>query len=221
MPCGATVARCAPSGHLHRGFRAPHSWLVTRPPNPWLASRTRDGDSYDESYERRAAAGEDVHGEANFVMRYAPASVLDAGCGTGRIARELARRGVRTVGVDLDPVMLATALRKAPELEWHNADLETVTLADQFDLVLMAGNVMIFLTPGTEAAVLANMARHLNFGGLLVAGFQLQPQKLTLARYDELAAEAGLRLAERYSTWDGDPFLPGGTYAVSVHRLAE
>jgi 2-polyprenyl-3-methyl-5-hydroxy-6-metoxy-1,4-benzoquinol methylase len=52
--------------------------------------------------------------------------VLDAGCGTGRIARELARRGLAVVGVDLDDVMLATARRKAPDIEWHTADLATV-----------------------------------------------------------------------------------------------
>ena len=72
------------------------------------------GDAYDATYERRAAAGENVHGEADFVERFAPASVLDAGCGTGRVGRELARRGRDVVGVDLDPAMLATARQKAP-----------------------------------------------------------------------------------------------------------
>jgi hypothetical protein len=84
----------------------------------------------------------------------------------------------------------------------------------------MAGNVMIFLTPGSEGAVLANMASHLEPGGLLVAGFQLGPGKLSLARYDELAAAAGLVLAERFATWDRDPWVEGGGYAASVHRKA-
>ena len=34
-----------------------------------------------------------------FVQRFAPTTVLDAGCGTGRVARELGRRGVLAVGV--------------------------------------------------------------------------------------------------------------------------
>lgn len=101
---------------------------MARPFNPWLATRSRDGDAYDEPYERRTAAGEDVHGEANFVSGYDVKSVLDAGCGTGRVARELARRGLDVVGVDLDPVMLATGQRKVPEIEWHVADLETIDL---------------------------------------------------------------------------------------------
>jgi 2-polyprenyl-3-methyl-5-hydroxy-6-metoxy-1,4-benzoquinol methylase len=91
---------------------------LTGESNRWLQDRTVSGDAYDARYERRAAAGEDVHGEAEFVLRFAPASVLDAGCGTGRVGRELARRGIDVVGVDIDPEMLDTArgawLRLAP-----------------------------------------------------------------------------------------------------------
>jgi hypothetical protein len=77
---------------------------------------------------------------------------------------------------------------------------------------------MIFVTPGTEGAVLANLARHLAPGGRIVAGFQLQPGRLSLGRYDELAAAAGLALEERWATWDCEPWVAGGGYAVSVHR---
>jgi SAM-dependent methyltransferase len=189
-------------------------------PNPWLRSRRVSGDEYDTPYERRATAGENVHGEADFVMRLAPRSVLDAGCGTGRIARELARRGVETVGVDLDEGMLSTARRKAPALEWHHADLAAIDLGRVFDVVLAAGNVMIFLTPGSESAVVANLARHLAPDGALVAGFSLRPGQLGVEEYDRLAASAGLSLVERWSTWDRDPWNPGDDYQVSVHRRA-
>ena len=186
--------------------------------NRWLQNRSVSGEVYDATYERRAAAGENVHGEADFVERFAPASVLDAGCGTGRVGRELARRGLDVVGVDLDPAMLATARRKAPSGDWRLADLATVDLARSFDAVVMAGNVMIFLTPGSEPAVVANMARHLPPGGLLIAGFQIMPGRLTVERYDEIAGLAGLALAERWSTWDRDAWDAGHGYAVSVHR---
>ena len=179
------------------------------------------GDAYDARYDRLAAAGENVHGEADFVMRFTPGSVLDAGCGTGRVARELARRGVGVVGVDLDEDMLATARRRSPELSWIRADLATAALGRAFDVVVAAGNVMILLTPGSEPAVIANMARHLRPGGLLIAGFQARPEHLTVAEYDRLAADAGLTLAERYSTWDRDPWHPGSGYTLSVHRLLE
>ena len=186
--------------------------------NPWLRMARASGDEYDESYERREAAGENVHGEADFVMRFSPATVLDAGCGTGRIARELARRGVDIVGVDLDDTMLSTARRKAPALAWHCADLASIDLGRTFDAILLAGNVMIFLTPGTENDVLSNLARHLAPGGRLIAGFSLRPGQLTAVDHDRLAIAAGLSLAERWSTWDRQPWDAAGDYQLSVHQ---
>jgi SAM-dependent methyltransferase len=173
-----------------------------------------------------AATGKDMHGEATFVEALGVRSVLDGGCGTGRVAIELARRGLEVVGVDADPGMLSAARAKAPQLEWILADLSDFTLpaADgpgprRFDAAVLAGNVMIFVVPGTEGAVLERMAAHLHPRGLLVAGFQLVADRLSLAHYDELAAAANLTLTDRYATWDRRPWAPGGDYAVSVHRL--
>jgi hypothetical protein len=81
----------------------------------------------------------------------------------------------------------------------------------------MAGNVMVFVVPGSEAAVIATMAHHLAPNGLLVSGFQLG-LSLSLERYDELAEAAGLALAERWATWDRKPWHPENDFAVSVHR---
>ena len=58
----------------------------------------------------------------------------------------------------------------------------------------MAGNVMIFLAPGSEAAVVANLASHLEPGGVLIAGFQLQPGRLSIDEYDAHCSAAGLTL---------------------------
>src|SRR5690349_19617899 len=85
--------------------------------NPWLALPDISGAAYDAPYQARAAAGEDVHGEANAVQALQstqPFRVLDAGCGTGRIAIELARRGIDIVGIDLDARMLNQARKQAP-----------------------------------------------------------------------------------------------------------
>ena len=173
-----------------------------------------------------AERGESVHGEVDLVTRLAPpgASVLDAGCGTGRVAIELAHRGYEVVGVDLDPAMLDLAREKAPELAWLQGDLANTVVTDSaghqrlFDAVVAAGNVMIFLERGTEAAVVANLAAHLRPGGVLVAGFQLSDAYLQLRVYDALAERNGLVLESRCSTWQGAPFNRGD-YAVSVHRL--
>jgi SAM-dependent methyltransferase len=184
---------------------------------PWIVGGT-NADRYDDAYDRDAAAGRNVHGEADFVERLGPRSVLDAGCGTGRVARELGRRGLDVAGVDLDPHMLAVARRKAPDHVWKVGDLATIDLDRTFEAVVMAGNVMIFVTPGTEGAVLTNLARHLAPDGLLIAGFERRPDRLSLDRYDTLADAAGLAPAERWAGWGREPWKPDGDYAVSVHR---
>ncbi len=185
------------------------------------------GAAYDERWARKAARGESVHGEADLVdsLLARGRSVLDAGCGTGRVAIELARRGHDVVGVDLDWAMLEAAKAKAPEATWLRGDLADMSVTDaaggrrQFDAVVAAGNVMIFLARGTEAAVVANIAAHLRPGGVLVAGFQLSDGYLALHVYDALAQRNGLALETRFSTWEGAPF-DGGDYAVSIHRLS-
>lgn len=177
------------------------------------------GDDYDLRFAERAAAGLDVHGEADFVAALEPTAVLDAGCGTGRVAIELAERGIAVVGIDVDGAMLASAEAKAPSLDWRLADLATVDLAGQgFDVIVLAGNVMIFVEPGTEEAVVANLALALTDDGALVAGFQLRADRISIDDYDRYCARAGLVLAQRWSTWDRQPWSTGADYAVSVHR---
>jgi SAM-dependent methyltransferase len=157
---------------------------------------------YAERFAAAAASGKDVHGEAHFVhaLLPGPSRVLDAGCGTGRVAIRLAELGHEVVGVDLD------------------------LAGPGFDLVVMAGNVMPLVAAGSEPAVLAALARHLRPEGLLVAGFGLDVAHLPLdevpfglPEYDAWCSAAGLVLQDRYADWDANPF-DGGGYAVSTHR---
>jgi SAM-dependent methyltransferase len=180
---------------------------------------TFDPDSYDARFEKLERSGQYLHGEVDLVESYRPSCVLDAGCGTGRVAIELTRRGIGVVGVDIDWRMLDQARAKAPHLTWYHDDLATcdLTADGPFCAVVMAGNVLIFTKPGTEEAVIANMARHLRPGGHLIAGFQLRPDRIALPEYDAFAGRAGLGLVDRWSTWDRRPFAGDGDYAVSVH----
>ena len=85
----------------------------------WQRVGAPRGDDYDERWRRLAAVGHNVHGEADLVEQLLRETggtrVLDAGCGTGRVAIELARRGFSVVGVDADGGMLDAARAKAPE----------------------------------------------------------------------------------------------------------
>jgi SAM-dependent methyltransferase len=190
----------------------------------WSDSDAPRGAAYDQQFERLAAAGHDVHGEASFVAGYEPRTVLDAGCGTGRVAIELARRGMRTVGVDLDPAMLDQARAKTSDVRWVRGDLATLQVSRRngeplrFQVVVAAGNVMIFVQPGTEGRVVQRLADHLVPGGLLISGFQLIAGRYGLEAYDAHCAAAGLEPFERFATWARDPWEVDSGYAVSVHR---
>lgn len=198
----------------------------------WAAASGADaGQGYAARFARLEATGRDVHGEAQLCASLvpAPARVLDAGCGTGRVAIRLAELGYDCVGVDVDPSMLAQARRAAPQLLWLLADLATLDLATPggdggFDLVVAAGNVVPLVAEGSEPAVIRRLAAQLRGGGFLVAGFGLDAAHLplaaapvTLAGYDEMCADAGLVLEQRFATWGREPYAGGG-YAVSVHR---
>jgi SAM-dependent methyltransferase len=198
-------------------------------PDAWFTSggATRfDGERYQERFDALAASGKDVHGEAELVASYLPESVLDAGCGTGRVAIELARRGIYVIGVDRDASMLAVAKRRAeaagegsPPLlvTFVESNLVGLDLEVDFDVAVMAGNVPLFTEPGTEQALVQSVGRHVRSGGLLVAGFQLG-RSYRLEDYDLHCAKVGLVLEERYSTWDRTGFTASSDYAVSVHR---
>ncbi|MDT5396825.1 MAG: hypothetical protein QOK33_56 [Mycobacterium sp.] len=189
----------------------------------WQRSDAPRGDDYDARWTSLAAQGRNVHGEADLIEALLRESggtrVLDAGCGTGRVAIELAQRGYSVTGADADAAMLTAAMAKAPALTWLEADLADLQdrLDTEFDLVVLAGNVMIFLSPGTEQRVLAQLVGRLVPGGLLVAGFQLREGRLSLADYDRLCASVGLEPVERWATWDRQPYTEGD-YAVSAHR---
>ncbi|TQM09848.1 methyltransferase domain-containing protein [Pseudonocardia kunmingensis] len=60
-------------------------------------------------------------------------TVVDAGCGGGRAAAELAERGARAVGVDRDAEMIAVARERWPAGEFH--------VGDAYELPLETGSV--------------------------------------------------------------------------------
>jgi len=191
------------------------------PPDDWGHWRQElNPADYDERWRRIAATGANAHGEADLVFSYGPHSVLDAGCGTGRVAIELARRGLEVVGTDLDPDMIGLARAKAPALTWVHADLSELDLTTRFDAIVLAGNVIPYIARDRRRAAVVACARHLMPGGRLIAGFQLQPGWPTVTDYDRWCESTGLALEARYATWDRQPSTGSNSYAVSVHRSA-
>lgn len=184
------------------------------------------GARYAARFDALAASGADVHGEATLCESLLPegGTVLDGGCGTGRVAIRLAECGFRCVGVDVDASMLDIAKARAPGMRWVQADLAELDLPETFHVVVAAGNVVPLAAEGTERAVVTRLAAHVGEGGVLVAGFGLDDAHLpplagrvTLDDYDMWCDIAGLRTVRRLATWAGEPY-DGGGYAVSVHR---
>ena len=185
------------------------------------------GASYDQAFAELAASGADVHGEVAYVTALVPpgARVLDAGCGTGRVGVELARRGYDVVGVDSDLSMLAVARERAPELDWRLEDLAGFCTQEPFDLVVAAGNVLVYLAEGTEPGAVASMAAALRPDGLLVSGWRTDHApaeagpRLAVATYDGWAQAGGLLPVARHATWQGAPLAGDSDWCVAVDRL--
>ena len=185
------------------------------------------GEQYAARIAAQARTGADMHGEASFVAARVtpPARILDAGCGTGRVAVRLADLGYDVVGVDLDESMLAVARRTAPEIAWITGDLAEYADPSGFDAIVCAGNVIPLLAPGALDRTLRQLADQLSPAGTAIFGFGLDAAHLppgsaptALADFEAATANAGLRQTERYATWDGAAYSPDSGYLVTVHQ---
>ncbi len=208
------------------------------------ASHTADsGDDPAADYartmmERRAAAkaaGQDPDGEAHLVHSLVEpgARILDAGCGTGRVALALAELGHAVVGVDADLGMLRVAAELAPKVPFWLSDLADLDIPQAiigggFDAAVLAGNVVPYLAEGSLPAVAGQLASVLRRGGLVVAGFGLHASHLpvglpvtTVAEYDDACAAAGLEPVVRYAGWSREDWHDDSPYVVAVHARPE
>lgn len=99
-------------------------------------------------------------------------SVLDLGCGTGRLACGIARdTGAQVTGVDPAGAMLAIAAAKpgGDRVRWICADARDLMLGDRFDLVVLTGHAFqVFLDEAARADLLSCIARHLTPTGRFI-----------------------------------------------------
>jgi SAM-dependent methyltransferase len=95
-------------------------------------------------------------------------SVLDVGCGPGRHAHELARRGIAAHGVDISQRFVDLAREGAPPgATFERLDARALPFVAAFDaaLSLCEGAFGLVLGEGEDAAVLDGMARAVRPGG--------------------------------------------------------
>ena len=133
---------------------------------------------YDEDVALRYDAAVPVQpGEVEFYLALAREAgaqglrTLEIACGTGRIAVPLARQGVRLVGLDSSPAMLARAREKSAGLDtvdWVEGDMRSFDLGEAFGLAIIpAGSFQLLLTTEDQLACLRCIQRHLAPGGRL------------------------------------------------------
>ena len=156
------------------------------------------GDWQKGAYERNAFA-QGAEQEVAFLadaLGLAPDAglVVDVGCGTGRHARRLAREGVAVVGVDLSHGLLTAARAAAPGLGWVRADARRLPLPDGCAAAVLSLCQGAFgITPGGDAAVLAEIVRILRPGGrLALTAFSLAFAARWIGADDALDVGRGL-----------------------------
>jgi ubiquinone/menaquinone biosynthesis C-methylase UbiE len=100
--------------------------------------------------------------------------ILDIGCGTGRHAIELAKRGYAVTGIDLSESQLKRAREKAVEekvnVQFEQGDARTLKYKNEYNgaLILCEGGFALMETDEMNFAILQGAARALKPGGIFI-----------------------------------------------------
>lgn len=203
--------------------------VMTPEPSKWsriIAADPEHTTRYIQRFKMMEAQGHDLGGEARTVdaMMARNSRILDAGCGPGRVGGRLHALGHTVVGVDVDPGLIAAAEEDYPGPTWIACDLAEMDLpargiAEPFDVIIAAGNVMGFLAPSTRVDVLSGFASHLAPEGRAIIGFGAG-RGYEFNQFFADLDEAGLVLDLPLETWDLRPFTAQSTFLVAICRRA-
>ena len=195
---------------------------MSLPPTRWeLVGEGNRG--YGQHFAESLAGGVDIEGEARLADALVPreARILDIGSGMGRVAAALQSRGHRVVATEPDAALRAQSRATYPDLEVlpHEALALDPEALGTFDLVVVVGNVMVYLGEDTERRVLERVRDLLAPTGRVLVGFHLTAVKAGSRTYpaDEFVADAtasGLRVVHRFGSYELHE--PVDNYAVWV-----
>lgn len=199
--------------------------MTALPPSRWQQAGPEAAAGFGRKFADLVSSGADVDGEARLADVLLPRAgrVLDVGAGMGRVTAALAARGHDVVGIEPDLALVEQARATYPGIEVRHADvleLGSGVLADrEFDLVVVVGNVMVFLADGTERRTLSLLASRLAPGGRVLVGFHLVGAPAHARTYppEEFVADvgaSGLRVDARFGSYELHP--ANEEYAVWV-----
>jgi len=133
---------------------------------------------YDALYSWKDYPAETARLRAIFEGRAPGArTLLDVACGTG-LHLALLQEWYEVEGADLDPTMLEVARERLADVQLHEADMITLDLGREFDLVTcLFSSIGYVVTRERLQLALAAMARHVAPGGLLVLEPWITPEQ--------------------------------------------
>jgi SAM-dependent methyltransferase len=195
---------------------------------PLTRWETGERGGYAARFAALIADSKDVEGEARLadVLVGRGARILDAGSGMGRVGAALAARGHVVTAVEKDPSLVAESRRRYPDLDVVESDLlalphEVSGLRGTpgFDLVVLVGNVMVLLAPGTEQRLLATLRDRLAPGGRILVGFHPSAghgsaRDLPVEEFVSDVEAVGLMVQHRFGTYELG--APSDDYCVAV-----
>ncbi|MDD3926035.1 MAG: class I SAM-dependent methyltransferase, partial [bacterium] len=156
------------------------------------------GEQYESEIYTRGTSGECdfIEAECNYQRSL---KILDIGCGTGRHAIELTRRGYSVKGIDLSHSMLEKARKKAAEqnlkIDFERYDARNLPFDNEFDVVIMLceGGFSLMETDEMNFEILKNAVRALKENGkfIFTALNGLFPLYHSVKEFHDSASEDG------------------------------
>jgi SAM-dependent methyltransferase len=129
-------------------------------------------------------------------------TVLDLGCGTGRLLAELHGHGITGSGIDLQPSLIAWAQRTHPGLRLSVGDLRTIRLGGTFDLVTCVGNTLSYLHTEADLAAAFDTIQAHSHPGTLLAIATLTGTGRDTHGHHEITTSLGAAAVTTTSEWD-------------------
>jgi tellurite methyltransferase len=138
-------------------------------------------------------------------LDYLKGSVLDLGCGLGKLSLEAGRRGHRVVAVDASPTAVAR-LNKDAQREWLpvrgvQADIENWTTDESYDTIVVIGLLMFFCRE-TALKLLTAVQEHVKPGGRAIVNVLIEGTTyLGMFDPDNDCLFRRNKLEERFDAW--------------------
>ena len=100
--------------------------------------------------------------------------ILDLGCGTGTLLKNIYSAQSRFLGIDLAPEMIEIAIKKHQHIEFIEMDMCAVNLKRNFDLILCTNDAINYLIPESRVLLFELIAKHLKSNGACYIDFDTE-----------------------------------------------